>query len=118
MSLVNSILKQLPKLGLPQRKSRATLFVTLLVLRGRVNFRNLSRYRDYSKRTIARQFREPSDGPDFHQHVLITALDLRSELVSVHDASFISKSGKQTFGLGHFFSGCATRAERGGGYEG
>jgi hypothetical protein len=45
--------------------------------------------------------------------VLRTALDPRSELVSAHDASFIPKSGKQTFGLGHFFNGCASRAERG-----
>src|SRR5499427_7281732 len=102
MTLVHDILKQMPGLGQPQRKFLATLFVTILVLRGRVNFRNLSRYCDYSERTIARQFREPFDWPDFHQRVLITA----------HDASFIPKSGKQTFGLGHFFNGCASRAER------
>src|SRR6266446_1827487 len=113
MTIVNDILKQMPGLGQPQRKFLATLFVTILVLRGRVNFRNLSRYCDYSERTIARQFREPFDWPDLHQRVLMTALDPRSELVSAHDASFIPKSGKQTFGLGHFFNGCASRAERG-----
>src|SRR5262250_1413058 len=113
MTFVNDILKQMPALGQPQRKFLATLFVTILVLRGRVNFRNLSRYCDYSERTIARQFREPFDWPDFHQRVLMTALDSRSELVSAHDASFVAKSGKQTFGLGHFFNGCASRAERG-----
>ena len=113
MTRVNDILQQIPGLGQPQRKFLATLFVTILVLRGRVNFRNLSRYCDYSERTIARQFREPFDWPDFHQRVLMTALDPRSELVSAHDASFIPKSGKQTFGLGHFFNGCASRAERG-----
>jgi DDE superfamily endonuclease len=113
MTLVNDILKQTPGLSQPQRKFLATLFVTILVLRGRVNFRNLSRYCDYSERTIARQFREPFDWPDFHQRVLMTALDPHSELVSAHDASFIPKSGKQTFGLGHFFNGCASRAERG-----
>jgi hypothetical protein len=113
MTLVNDILKQMPGLSQPQRKFLATLFVTILVLRGRVNFRNLSRYCDYSERTIARQFRAPFDWPDFHQRVLMTALDPRAELVSAHDASFIPKSGKQTFGLGHFFNGCASRAERG-----
>ena len=108
------ILKQMPGLGQPQRKFLATLFVTILVLRGRVNFRDTcSRYCDYSERTIARQFREPFDWPDFHQRVLMRALDPRSELVSAHDASFIPKSGKQTFGLGHFFNGCTSRAERG-----
>jgi DDE superfamily endonuclease len=113
MTLVNDILKQMPRLSQPQRKFLATLFVTILVLRGRVNFRHLSRYCDYSERTIARQFREPFDWPDFHQRVLMTALDPRSALVSVHDASILSKSGKQTFGLGYFFNGCASRAERG-----
>jgi hypothetical protein len=113
MTIVNDLLNQMPGLGQPQRKFLATLFVTILVLRGRVNFRNLSRYCDYSERTIARQFREPFDWPDLHQRVLRTALDPCSALVSAHDASFIPKSGKQTFGLGHFFNGCASRAERG-----
>jgi len=72
MIIVHDILKQIPGLGQPQRKFLATLFVTILVLRGRVNFRNLSRYCDYSERTIARQFREPFDWPDFQQRVLLT----------------------------------------------
>src|SRR5256714_9461215 len=101
MTMVHDILKLMPGLGQPQRKFLATLFVTILVLRGRVNFRNLSRYCDYAERTIARQFREPFDWPDFHQRVLMTVLDPRSELISAHDASFIPKSGQQTFGLGH-----------------
>jgi DDE superfamily endonuclease len=113
MTIVHDILKQMPGLGQSQRKFLATLFVTILVLRGRVNFRNLSRYCHYSERTITRQFRKPLDWPDFHQRVLMTALDPRSELISAHDASFLPKSGKQTFGLGHFFNGCASRAERG-----
>jgi hypothetical protein len=111
--MVHDILQQIPGLRQPQRKFLATLFVTILVLRGRVNFRNLSRYCNYAERTIARQFREPFDWPDFHQRVLLMALDPRAELVSAHDASFMPKSGKQTFGLGHFFNGCASRAERG-----
>ena len=99
MTIVNDILRQMPGLGRPQRKFLATGFVTILVLRGRVNFRNLSRYCDYSERTIARQFREPFDWPAFHQRVLMTALDPGAELVSAHDASFLPKSGKQTCGL-------------------
>jgi hypothetical protein len=89
------------------------LFVTILVLRGRVNFRTLRRSCDYDARTMARQFREPFDWPDLHQRVLSMALDPRSALVSAHEASFIPKRGKQTCGLGHFFHGCASRAERG-----
>jgi hypothetical protein len=113
MTIGNDLLKQIPALGQPQRKFLATWFFTILVRRGRVNFRHLSRYCDDAERTIARQFREPCDWPDVHQRVLMTALDSRSELVSAHAASCIPKSGQQTCGLGHFFNGCAQRAERG-----
>jgi|SRR5215813_11025478 len=110
---VLDILKQMPGLGQPQRKFLATLFVTILALRGRVNFCYLSRYCDYSERTMTRQFRQPFDWPNFHQRVLMTALGPCSELVSAHDASFIPKSGKQTFGRGLFFNGYVSRAEHG-----
>jgi hypothetical protein len=88
-------------------------FTTILALRGRVTGRNLSRSCDYSERTIARQFRASFDWPEFHHRGMTTALDARSELISVQDAAFIAKSGKPTFGLGYFFNGCANRAEPG-----
>ena len=113
MTIVNDILKQMTAVGQPQRKFLETLFATILALRGRVNFRNLNRYCEYSERTIARQFRRLFDWPAFHQRVMPAALDPCSEIISVQDASFIPKSGKETFGLGHFFNGCAGRAERG-----
>src|SRR5712692_3207135 len=113
MTIVSDILQQLPGVRQPQRKFLALVFATILALRGRITCRNLSRYCDYSERTSARQFRASFAWPDFHQRVLTAALDPRSELISAHDASFLPKSGKQTFGLGHFFNGCANRAERG-----
>ena len=103
----------MPAVGKPQAKFLETLFATILALRGRVNFRHLSRYCDYCERTIARQVRRCFDWPDFHQRVITVALDPCSEVISAQDASFIPKSGKQTFGLGHFFNGCTSRAERG-----
>ncbi len=113
MTIVSDILQQMPAVRQPQRKFLAVLFAAILALRGRVTCRNLSRYCDYSERTIARQFRATFDWPDFHQRVMTAALAPRSELISAQDASFLPKSGKQTFGLGHFFNGCASRAERG-----
>jgi hypothetical protein len=113
MTIVKDILQQMPALGQPQRKFLETLFATILALRGHVNFRNLSRYCDYSERTIARQFRRWFDWAEFHQRVLNAARSPGSEIISAQDASFIPKSGKQTFGLGHFFNGCAGRPERG-----
>lgn len=113
MTIAANILKQMPAASQPQRKFLVVLFATILALRGRVTGRNLSRYCEYSERTIARQFRAPFEWPDFHQRVMTEALDPRSELISAQDASFIPKSGKATFGLGYFFNGSASRAERG-----
>jgi DDE superfamily endonuclease len=113
MTIVQEILQRMPAVGQPQAKFLDTLFSPILALRGRVNFRNLSRYCDYCERTMARQFRRCFDWPDFHQRVITVARDPRSEVISAHDASFLPKSGKQTFGLGHFFNGCTSRAERG-----
>ena len=113
MTTVNNLLKQMPMVGRPPRKFLVMWFSTILALRGRVNFRHLSRDCDDSERTIARQFRRSFDWPDFHQRVITTALDPQAEVISAPDASFIPKSGKQTFGLGHFCNGCAGRAERG-----
>ena len=108
MTIVHDILQQMPAVRQPQRKFLAVLFATILALRGRVTGRNLSRYGEYSERTMARQFRASFDWSDFHQRVLTAALDPRSDLSSAQDASFIPKSGKQTFGLGQFFNGCAS----------
>jgi hypothetical protein len=113
MTIVSDILAQLATVRQPHRQFLVMLFTTILALRGRVRGRNLSRYCDDSERTIARQFRASFDWPEFHERVLTAALDPRSEVLSAQDASFIPKSGKQTFGLGHFFNGCANRAERG-----
>jgi hypothetical protein len=111
--MVNDSLQRMPGVGHPQRRLLAMLFSTIVALRGRVNFRNLSRYCAYSERTIARQFRRTFAWPPLHQHVLQTALAPEAEVSAAQDASFIPKRGKQTFGLGHFFNGCPSRPERG-----
>src|SRR5713226_3036914 len=87
MTIVTAILQQMPALRQPQRKFLAVLFATILALRGRVTGRNLSRYCDYSERTMARQFRAAFDWPDFHQRVPAGAtLKLRA------DSGFYSKA--------------------------
>jgi hypothetical protein len=113
MTIVSNILKQMPAVGQPQRKCLVMLFSTILVLRGRVNFRHLRRYCDDAERTIARQFRRSFDWPDLHPRVITTALDPQAEVISAQAAFCIPQSGKQTCGLGHCFHGCAGRAERG-----
>jgi hypothetical protein len=98
MTMVKEILQQMPTVSKPQAQFLETLFAAILALRGRVNFRNLSRYCDYCERTIARQFRRCFDWPDFHQRVITVALDPGSEVISAQDASFIPKVANRRSG--------------------
>jgi DDE family transposase len=103
----------MPGLAKPQAKFIEVLISTILALRGRVNYRNLSRYCDYSERTLARQFQRQFDWPRFNHLAMKNALKPIFTLIAAQDATFIPKSGKNTYGLDHFFNSCAGRAERG-----
>lgn len=48
---------------------------------------------------------------DFNK--ILIELYASSERIICFDASFISKSGKHTYGLGHFWSGCAQSVKKG-----
>ena len=87
--------------------------MTILALRGRVNYRNLARYGDYCERSYARQFGAPFPWLAYHAQTLRAALPVTHELIAAQDASFIPKSGKKTYGLDKFYNGCARRPERG-----
>lgn len=113
MTIVTGTLNQLPGLAKPQRQFIAALLATILAVRGRVNYRNLARYGDYSERTYSRQFQRPFPWLEFHAKTLQAAVSPTHEVIAAQDASFIPKSGKKTYGLGKFYNGCARRPERG-----
>ena len=113
MTLVTQILNQMPAIPKPQRKFLLALFATMLVVRGRVNFRNLARYSAYSERTHRRQFLMPFDFPAFNRHAIAHVTDQTSTLLVAQDATFIRKSGRQTYGLDRFWNGSTHRNERG-----
>lgn len=88
MTIVTAIPKQMLGVRQSQWRFLATLFAMILIVRGRINYRNLSRYGDYSGRTLARQFRASFDWSEFHQHILTAALVPGAVLISAQDASF------------------------------
>lgn len=97
-----------------QRKFLEELFSILPAIRGRFNFCNLSRYSKYNEVSFRRNFSKFFDWVSFNYRIIELSLSSpRSVLIAVVDASFISKSGKKTFGLGRFWSGCANRAQKG-----
>ncbi|MBA3441373.1 MAG: transposase [Pyrinomonadaceae bacterium] len=113
MTVVTQILDQMPAITKPQRKFVLVLFATILALRGRLNFRNLARYSTYSERTHHRQFHQSFDFPAFNRRAIAHVTDAATTLLVAQDATFIRKSGKQTYGLDKFWNGCAHRNEKG-----
>lgn len=113
MTIVTDTLKQLPGLSKPRRKFVAALIATILAVRGRVNYRNLARYGEYSERTYARQFAQPFVWREYHAKVIQRAVPASHQRIGAQDASFIPKSGRHTHGQDWFYNGCASRAERG-----
>jgi hypothetical protein len=91
----------------------AALIATFLAVSGRVNYRNLARYGEYSERTCARQFAQHFPWLEYHAQVIQSFVPASHRRILAQDASFIPKSGKHTSGLDWFYNGCAGRAERG-----
>jgi len=90
-----------------------TLFATIYVVYGKVNFTNLSRYSNLSERTYRRHFDEPYAFMGLNQETIALAIAPTHFQVSAIDASFAPKSGKATYGLDYFHNGKAGRSERG-----
>ncbi len=90
-----------------------TLFSTILVACGKVNFTNLSRYSQLNEKTYRRHFQAAFDFTSFNVELVSLVQGLAQPLVLVMDGSFTTKSGKRTEGIDWYWNSCAGRAERG-----
>jgi hypothetical protein len=113
MTVVTQILDRLSGVAKPQRKFLLTLFVTMLVTRTRINFLNLSRHSSLSEKTYRRHFRQPFAFVSFNRTAIARAVPEQHTQLFAQDTSFAAKSGKHTYGLDHFWNGCAARAQKG-----
>lgn len=112
MELAEKVLNRL-SISKPQRKFLVMLFTTLLVVRGKVNFRNLSRYSDRSEKTYSRQFAKAFDFVAFNRQLIDETIGTQGGRVVAFDPSFIAKAGKKTYGRDFFWNGAGGQAEKG-----
>jgi hypothetical protein len=68
MNIMESILQQMPGISQPQKKFLVILFSTILLVYGKVNFKNLSRYSCLSQKTYRRRFLQSFNFPEFNQY--------------------------------------------------
>ena len=113
MNIIKAILDQMSPLHKPQKNFMAALFVALFACAGRVTMTNLSRYGAGSRRRIQRWNQRHFDFRDFNLTALRQQGILDHQLIAAFDPSFISKSGKHTYGLGNFYNGSSSKSEKG-----
>jgi hypothetical protein len=112
-NIVQTVLQKMGNVSKPQLKVWTILVTTILVLYGKVNYENMSRYSSLSEKTYRRFFAKAFNCCRFNQ-VLVELMIPESEgLVAVMDASFNPKRGKKTFGLDWFYHGSHSCTERG-----
>jgi hypothetical protein len=87
------------------------VLLCFLSIKGRINFLQLSRYSKYCEQYFRIHFENKFNFQEFN-HRLILNLKIK-ECIIAFDPSFITKSGKCTFGLGKYWSGCAKQAKWG-----
>ena len=102
MKIIESILQQMPGISQPKKKFLITLFSTILLVYGKVNFTNLSRYSCLSEKTYRRHFLKSFNFSQFNQYFLKEALNPEHTIIAVIDCSFLRKSGKKTDGKAYF----------------
>ncbi len=90
------------------------IFNLIYSIQGRFNFQNLCRYSNLNESTFRRNFQKFFDWLDFNLHLIkMSGVNLEDEVIAAMDCSFVTKSGKKTYGLDKFWSGCMGRATKG-----
>jgi hypothetical protein len=113
MRLLQSVLSCLKQTKQPQRKFITHLLGLILMLPGHATFRNLSRYSPYHERTFSRWYARDFDWVSFNKAAITEVIPPEHDQALVMDASFVPKSGKQTYGLDRFWNGSHSRTEKG-----
>jgi hypothetical protein len=89
------------------------LLIGLMGFRGRANYTNLGRHSGLSEKSYRRWFGKQLDFTEFNRIGNAEIIPFGAEKVAALDASFVSKSGDKTYGLGNFYNGKQGKAEAG-----
>ncbi len=111
--LIFSALKSGEFSGLKEVRKKFIINILLcfLSIKGRINFLQLSRFSDNCEQYFRINFENKFNFQNFNL-ALIAGQKIK-ECIVAFDPSYIPKSGKQTFGLGRYWSGCAKQAKWG-----
>ena len=109
--IITTILNKIKGLSSVRKKFLTHTFVLFLSLKGRMNFQNMSRIGKYSEKSYRLHFERPFDFFTFNR--LLIEQHCSDHRIIAGDCSYIPKSGKKTPHPGKFWSGCASKAQKG-----
>ena len=89
----------------------ANVLLLFLSIKGRINFLQLSRFSKNCEQFYRINFENKFNFEDFNLKLILD--QSIKECIVAFDPSYISKSGKMTFGLNMYWSGCAKKAKWG-----
>ncbi|MFN8301973.1 MAG: transposase [Saprospiraceae bacterium] len=110
-TLTEAILGKMSGVNKWRRNFLGHLFRLFLSMRGRYTFLNAARYGIFDEATYRKHFERPMDWATFNYHLIMHST--APERFNSFDASYLSKSGKHTPGVGWYWSGCAGKAKWG-----
>jgi hypothetical protein len=87
------------------------VLISFLSIKGRINFLQLARFSQHCEQYFRINFEKKFDFQAFN-FALIFQQSIE-EIIIAFDPSYIPKSGKCTFGLGRYWSGCAQKVKWG-----
>ena len=98
--IVQSVLQKMGNVvSKPQLKVWTILLTTILVVYGKVNFTNLSRYSPLNEKTYRHFFAKVFNFCRFNQVLIELYIPEAHPLLAIMDASFSAKSGKKHLAL-------------------
>ena len=110
-TLTEVILGKMSGVNKWRRNFLGHLFRLFLSMRGRYTFLNAARYGIFGEATYRKHFERPMDWATFNYHLIMHST--APERFNSFDASYLSKSGKHTPGVGWYWSGCVGKAKWG-----
>lgn len=113
ISLIYNTLESESFLTLKESRKQfiANVLLLFLSIKGRINFLQLSRFSENCEQYFRINFENKFNFQDFNLKLILDQ-SISDSLVAF-DPSYISKSGKRTFGLNMYWSGCAKKAKWG-----
>ena len=86
------------------------VFICFMSIKGKINFLQMARFTDKCEQYFRINFKNKLNFQQFNLSMLKERL---TECVVAFDPSYIKKSGRKTFGLGMYWSGCSGKAKWG-----